>query len=223
MGRSSPTGHATARSWENQGRSGSGGFPTPALPPPAGSKTKTGNQDGGTGKSPLLALLRVPGAGVFLPPLFPLPQDRKRKRETKTGAGMSPLLALLRVPGAGVFLPPLFPLPQDRKRKRETKTGGQGSPPSWRSCVFQERGFSYPRSSPSGRVENENGKPRRGDRKVPPPGAPACFSKEIPPSAAERHDPTRKTGYIEATAFQPPLLLDGSFSPAGIVITRRLK
>ena len=199
------------------------GFPTPALPPPAGSNTKTGNQD-----------------------------------------------------------------------------GGQESPPSWRSCVFQERGFSYPRSSPSGRVEYENRKPRRGDRKVPPPGAPACsrsggfptpalpppagsktktgnqdggtekspllallrvpgagvflpplfpfrqgrkrkretktggqesppswrscvFLKRSPPSAADRHDPTRKTRYLEATAFQPPLLLDGSFSPAGIVIARRLK
>ena len=47
-------------------------------------------EDGGTGMSPLLALLRVSGAGVFLPPLFPLRQGRKRRTGNEDGGQECP-------------------------------------------------------------------------------------------------------------------------------------
>ena len=113
----------------------SGGFPTPALPDwdQGTSKMLRPREGGETGKSPLPTLLRVSGAGVFLPPLF---QIGIRQRQ---------------------------------KWYAQEKEGGQESPPSWRSCAFQERGFSYPRSSSSGSGNVKNGTPkrRREDRKVP--------------------------------------------------------
>ena len=108
----------------------------------------------------------------------------------------------------GVFLPPLFPLRQRRKRRLGTKKGGQESPPSWHPCAFQERGFSYPRSSSSGNVENEDWEQRRGDRKVPPPRTPARFRSGGFPTPALSPPATSKTktGNKERGTEKSPLL-----------------
>ena len=121
------------------------------------------------------------GVGVFLPPLprgdrnvpppirpTPAPPEPSESNRGEEGTRMSPL----RVPRVFLRSSPTGPGPAKSCEKRSggfptpTPTGGQECPPSY-----------PPNSGPTGAQRKQPR--RRGDKNVPPPGAP-CFSQELP-------------------------------------------